>query len=128
MGKPWWMNRSGIYKKGIVYIYHRDGFGRILRGTRVSILGHATSLEEMEKGKRLIQCSFTSVVGVGVQKRLEDIVKRAVIFVSVQCPKAVWGFVKRLRGKVEKKNLIERHTFKEYADTHRRDSVHQSGC
>ena len=79
----------------------KEEFKRIMKGTRVSILGSGTTVKEMEKGKihtvpvlLICQCRST-------KERLENILKNAGIFVAFQWPKEMMAFVQGIREKVE---------------------------
>ena len=79
----------------------REEFGRIMRGTSVSVLGSGTCIKEVEKGMIhtvpvLLTCRCRSV-----KERLENIVRKTGILVSFQWPKESLDFVKGLREKVE---------------------------
>jgi hypothetical protein len=73
-----------------------------MRGARVSILRNGKSIMEVEKGQIhtfpvLLSCRCRSAKEI-----IENIVKRAGIFVSVQWSKESLDFVKDLREKVKK--------------------------
>jgi signal transduction histidine kinase len=76
-------------------------FERIMKGTRVSILGKGTGIKIIEKGEIhtvpvLLRCNCRHA-----KEQLERIVRKAGIFVSFQWPKECMDFVRGLREKVE---------------------------
>ena len=93
-----------------VSVHDREEFERIMRGTKVSVLGNSTSVKEVEKGKIHTVPILLACWCKNAKERLEDIVKRAGIFVSVQWPKESLNFVKELREKVEQMGY-ERKTY-----------------
>ena len=94
-----------------VGIQDREEFGRIMRGTNVSVLGSGTCVKEVEKGKIhtvpvLLTCRCRSE-----KERLENMFRKAGIIVSFQWPKESMDFVKELRDKVEEMGFEKKTYF-----------------
>jgi hypothetical protein len=85
-------------------------FDRIMKGTRVDILGKGTTLKKTEDGRIhtvpvLITCGCRNM-----KERMEKIVRIAELFASFQWPKECMDFVNRVREKVETIGLTGRNT------------------
>jgi hypothetical protein len=80
----------------------RDEFDRIMKGSRLDILGKCTEIKETAKGRIhtvpvLITCGCRNM-----KERMEVLVKKAGLIVSFQWPKECMDFVDKIRDKVEK--------------------------
>jgi hypothetical protein len=79
----------------------QEEYDRIMKGTRVDILGKRTCVKETRKGSIhtvpvLLTCGCRNV-----KERLEAIVRNAGLVASVQWPKECMEFVDKIREKVE---------------------------
>jgi hypothetical protein len=80
----------------------RNDFDRMIKGTRVDILGRGTSVKETEKGNIhtvpvLITCGCKSV-----KERMEVLMRKSGTIVSFQWPKECLDFVDKIRAEVHK--------------------------
>jgi hypothetical protein len=87
--------------KGKVLESDKEEYDRIMKGTRMDILGKSTSMKETGKGRVhtvpvLITCGCRNV-----KERLETILRKAGLVASFQWPRECMEFVDKIREKVE---------------------------
>ncbi len=86
----------------------RNDFDRMIKGTRVDILGRGTSVKETEKGNGERKHTYSActdhmwMYSKSVKERMEVLMRKSGTIVSFQWPKECLDFVDKIRTEVHK--------------------------